>query len=188
MVVSDFVADNDSSVSIRTGEVVYVDEKSDTGWYFVKKLDGTEGWAPSDYLKPAGGGSVKPTPAAKKPVVKDKPSVSKPCVLGLERKGGENAILVNPVSLSLQGAEGQRVRGAGGLQSLWHRGSQPQGRRRGGGAGQDGGLVVLPQEGQGRGLVRSRLSVGEVLLCWLNDSFPIPPSSRAPADFLSKNA
>lgn len=73
VVVSDFTADNDSAISIRTGEFVWVDEKSDTGWWFVKKREGGEGWAPSDYLKLAGGIAMKPKPAAKKPITAAKP-------------------------------------------------------------------------------------------------------------------
>jgi myosin-1 len=71
VVVSDFAADNESSISVHTGEFVWVDEKSDTGWWFAKKRDGSEGWAPSDYLKPAAG-VAKPKPAAK-PAISAKP-------------------------------------------------------------------------------------------------------------------
>ena len=64
-----FVADNESAVSLTkghlqpiwftvsilsvamfTGEQVTVDEENESGWWFVIKADGSEGWAPADYL------------------------------------------------------------------------------------------------------------------------------------------
>eukprot|EP00045_Choanoeca_perplexa_P015594 m.198012 g.198012 ORF g.198012 m.198012 type:complete len:768 (-) comp17035_c0_seq1:2262-4565(-) len=51
VVSESFTADNADSVSVKKGETVTVEEESDTGWWFVVKADGTEGWAPSDYLK-----------------------------------------------------------------------------------------------------------------------------------------
>ncbi|EGD82361.1 hypothetical protein PTSG_03026 [Salpingoeca rosetta] len=79
-VMEAYTADNESAVSVNKGEVVELLEESDTGWWFVKKSTGQEGWAPSDLLKKKSSSSLtsssssssaqappKPKPPAVKP-------------------------------------------------------------------------------------------------------------------------
>ena len=72
---------NFDSLPPFAGETVTVEEESDTGWWFVVKEDGSEGWAPSDYLKlalappkPPRGSMDKPKAAAIKPAKPSKPT------------------------------------------------------------------------------------------------------------------
>ena len=72
--VAMFTAENPGEVGFDEGEVVEVLEKMDEGWWLVQ-VGGSEGWAPSDYIKketvtvPVPGGA-KPTPPKNKPVFK----------------------------------------------------------------------------------------------------------------------
>eukprot|EP00049_Salpingoeca_infusionum_P019404 m.361716 g.361716 ORF g.361716 m.361716 type:complete len:691 (+) comp19841_c0_seq1:154-2226(+) len=75
-VVESYVADDSSTISIKQGEMVYVTEKSDSGWWFITKVNGDEGWAPETMLEPAKVPPIRATMAS---------SVAQPGLSGLTK-------------------------------------------------------------------------------------------------------
>eukprot|EP01147_Barroeca_monosierra_P002792 gene2792-5637_t len=65
VVLEPYTADEDPAISISKGEQVQLLEKSDTGWWYIKKNDGQEGWAPAELLEKANQGPIKPPRPAK---------------------------------------------------------------------------------------------------------------------------
>ncbi|KAI9668881.1 MAG: class II myosin [Alyxoria varia] len=55
----DFTGQSSSELSIKKSETVLVKNKEHSGWWLVKRSDGSEGWAPEAYLE-----EVKPPPPA----------------------------------------------------------------------------------------------------------------------------
>ncbi|KAM7440261.1 osteoclast fusion [Porites harrisoni] len=54
VVICDYVKQDESDISLKSGNVVDVIEKYEHGWWFVD-LDGEVGWAPASYLEPRDG-------------------------------------------------------------------------------------------------------------------------------------
>lgn len=50
--IATFADEEEGSVSFQEGDIVYVLEKKDEGWWYVKTASDVCGWAPSSYLRP----------------------------------------------------------------------------------------------------------------------------------------
>eukprot|EP00055_Hartaetosiga_balthica_P010878 m.47770 g.47770 ORF g.47770 m.47770 type:complete len:729 (+) comp7358_c0_seq1:77-2263(+) len=77
-VVQSFVSSDASSISIKKGEIVSVEEKGDNGWWFAVKQDGKEGWIPGDLLEKNTGKATSPPPTPAKPKGPQIPSKPRP--------------------------------------------------------------------------------------------------------------
>ncbi|KAH3760080.1 hypothetical protein Pelo_8156 [Pelomyxa schiedti] len=50
-VLYDFTTSNENEVAVSEGEIVTIQQRGDTGWWYIQKSDGSVGFVPTNYLE-----------------------------------------------------------------------------------------------------------------------------------------